>query len=269
MGHAPNYIIIDQDPAIRVILGKVFPATRHRFCMWHIMTKLGEKAGPVLAKDDVFRRKLNAIVWNEMINIDEFEEKWKGLMEDYELVESTWFQEMFELRSFWIPAYFRDMDMGGLIRTTSRSKGENSIFGRFFSNHSTLVEFLMHFESALDAQRYEEAELNAACEGHFAKFKTPLLLERHAASEYTVSIFHEVQTEIEKSCFSCSVISIAKNGQIDSYEIKRDDDTVLCVTHNPNDETISCTCRMFTRVGLLCRHIFLIFKDCRIDRIPA
>ncbi|XP_031101824.1 protein FAR1-RELATED SEQUENCE 9-like [Ipomoea triloba] len=140
--------------------------------------------------------------------------------------------------------------------------------GATYTMFSTLLYQCAVDLRAIDAQRYEKAKLNATCEGHFAKFKTPLLLERHADSEYTVSIFHEVQTEIENSCFSCSVISIAKNGETDCYEIKGDDDTVYCVTHNLNDETINCTCGMFTRVGLLCRHIFLIFKDCLIERIP-
>nr|GMD98985.1 protein FAR1-RELATED SEQUENCE 5-like [Ipomoea batatas] len=35
-----------------------------------------------------------------------------------------------------------------------------------------------------------------------------------------------------------------------------------------SETTASCSCRMFERVGLLCRHIFLVFKDARVDSIP-
>lgn len=36
----PNVVVTDQDPSVKEIIGDVFPRSRHRFCMWHIMQKL-------------------------------------------------------------------------------------------------------------------------------------------------------------------------------------------------------------------------------------
>ncbi|XP_074298359.1 protein FAR1-RELATED SEQUENCE 5-like [Silene latifolia] len=50
-------------------------------------------------------------------------------------------------RRKWIPAYFRDVPMGCLLRTTQRSESQNNFFKRFENAHGTLVEFLMRFSS--------------------------------------------------------------------------------------------------------------------------
>lgn len=70
MGHILACVITDQDPAMKEVIPQIFPDTRHRFCMWHIMTKVNEKVGVKLAKDEIFRRKLNAVVWDETLGRD-------------------------------------------------------------------------------------------------------------------------------------------------------------------------------------------------------
>ncbi|XP_019184816.1 PREDICTED: protein FAR1-RELATED SEQUENCE 5-like [Ipomoea nil] len=212
MGHEPTYIITDQDPAMRVAVPTVFKSARHRFCMWHIMSKVGDKVGSVVAKDQSFRRALNDVVWDESITIEEFESKWLGVMEAYGLSEHRWFRQMFDLRAFWILAFFRDLPMGGLLRTTSRSESQNSSFGGCTNCHASLVEFFFHFEGAIDCQRHKQAKLNAACEGHLPVVKTPLAIERYAAAVYTITVFYEVQAEIVAGCFDCSVVSSAVDG---------------------------------------------------------
>ena len=63
---------------------------------------------------------------------------------------------MYDLRSMWIPSYFKDIFMAGILRTTSRSESENSFFGHFLNTKLNLVEFWMRFNSALEAQRHKE-----------------------------------------------------------------------------------------------------------------
>lgn len=36
----PLVIVTDQDPSMKKSVPLVFPNTRHRFCMWHIMMKV-------------------------------------------------------------------------------------------------------------------------------------------------------------------------------------------------------------------------------------
>ncbi|XP_019152424.1 PREDICTED: protein FAR1-RELATED SEQUENCE 5-like [Ipomoea nil] len=269
MGDAPSCFVTDQDPAMRIALAEVYPTTRHRFCMWHIMMKVGEKVGPELSKDGVFRGKLNAIVWDEIQQPDVFETRWQALLGEYGLLDHNWFTQLWEARRYWIPAYFKDMILSGLVRTTSRSEGENSFFGRYLTHTSSLVEFYSHFESAVDAQRQIHTMLNAVCEGHFAPTQTDLKMERHALAVYTVTIFHEVQAEIYAGCYSCGVVSVDGAGDVINYGIKESENQQFQVHYNSSDSSATCTCSLFQRLGWLCRHIFLVFKNNHVDNIPS
>ena len=118
---------------------------------------------------------------------------------------------MYKIRSFWVPAYFRDLLMGGLIRTTSILESQNSFFGRYTSSRFTLVELLFHFDTATDSQRHEQMLNDVDCDTKFPDLKTPFSIEMHAAIEYTMKIFYQVQDEIYNSCFFC-IVKIEKQG---------------------------------------------------------
>ena len=42
-GHVPKVVVTDKDPAMKIAIEKIFPESRHRLCMWHIMQKLAGK----------------------------------------------------------------------------------------------------------------------------------------------------------------------------------------------------------------------------------
>ncbi|GJU70959.1 FAR1-related sequence 5-like protein [Tanacetum coccineum] len=98
-----------------------------------------------------FKERFDKIVWNMFIEPLEFEEKWAQLIEDFGLQSHKWLKKMFNLREIWIPAYFIDSPLYGLMRTTSRFESENSFFKSFTSPGATLVISLesqmIHVES--------------------------------------------------------------------------------------------------------------------------
>ncbi|XP_019190767.1 PREDICTED: protein FAR1-RELATED SEQUENCE 5-like [Ipomoea nil] len=268
MGSEPVLVVTDQDPAMRVAFPRVFKEAKHRFCMWHIMSKVGDKVGPSLSKNESFRSKLNSVVWSHYLEPAEFDHQWKVVMEEFGLLEHSWFVKMYDLRHLWIPAYFSDVSMNGLIRTTSRSESENSLFGSFTTPQSNLVEFFMHFDRAIDSQRYSINKLNSDSEACFPDLKTPLSMEKHVAYVYTLTVFYLVQAEICAACFSCRVLNVRDDQGILYYDIKDENDRVFRVVLNVAEVIASCGCKLFERVGLLCRHIFVVFKDLNLNSIP-
>ncbi|GJU14057.1 FAR1-related sequence 5-like protein [Tanacetum coccineum] len=127
-----------------------------------------------------------------------FEEKWAQLIEDFDLKKHKWLTKMFNLREIWIPAYFIDSPLFGLMRTTSRSESENSFFKSFTSPGATLVSFMMSYESAMERQRYRQEKLDFNTIDAAPKCITQLDIERHAARVYTRTMFLIVQTEINE-----------------------------------------------------------------------
>ena len=68
-----------------------------------------------------FKTKFKKIVWNMYIGPEEFERRWNNLMEEFGLVDHKWLSKMYSIRSSWIPAFFIDSPLCGLMRTASRS----------------------------------------------------------------------------------------------------------------------------------------------------
>ncbi|CAH9064884.1 unnamed protein product [Cuscuta epithymum] len=268
MGREPKCIITDQDPSMKIAIPQVFTKSCHRFCMWHIMEKVSKKVGPVLSKDSNFMTELNSIVWSHYLHPTEFELRWTNLMKEYELLNHNWLSHMFEIRDLWIPAYFGDIFMAGMLRTTSRSESENNFFNEFTNPNFSLVEFYMQFESAMDSQRHNSAQLTKVSESSIPDFKTPLHIERYASSVYNHSIFYLVQKEICCACFSCAVLSLHHEGCVFTYVISDERGFNFTVVHNSTDGSTVCSCKHFERNGILCRHIFFVLKEKKVNVIP-
>lgn len=97
-----------------------------------------------------FNNRFKLCVWNSESS-EEFEVRWKSIINDFKLEENGWLSQMYDIRSMWIPTYFNDMFLAGILRTTSRSESENSFFGNYLNKNLSLVEFWMRFDSAIEA----------------------------------------------------------------------------------------------------------------------
>ncbi|PWA80885.1 FAR1 DNA binding domain, Zinc finger, SWIM-type, MULE transposase domain, FHY3/FAR1 family [Artemisia annua] len=84
------------------------------------------KVGPDLCSKDDFKQRLCDIVWTDKINPDVFESEWESIMNDFSLNDKKWLNDMFEMRTKRIPAYFRHEPMSGLMRTTSSVQESDS-----------------------------------------------------------------------------------------------------------------------------------------------
>ncbi|KAK9665365.1 hypothetical protein RND81_14G107700 [Saponaria officinalis] len=144
----PHIIITDQDPAIRNSVPVVFKTARHRFCMWHIMKKVPDKIDIITRKDTDFLSRLNGIVWNKELDPTEFDDKWNEIIIEFGLEDNRWLSTMFDMKEYWIPAYFRDLHMGDIMSTTQRSESENSFFKKF-ENHYVFYEIQEEIKSSM------------------------------------------------------------------------------------------------------------------------
>ncbi|XP_074290170.1 protein FAR1-RELATED SEQUENCE 5-like [Silene latifolia] len=197
---------------------KAVPA-KHRFCMWHIMKKITDKVGSKICRDTDFLTRLNGVVWDDDLEPGEFEEKWLKVMNDFSLEDNTWLNGKFADRHTWIPAYFRNVPMGGLLRTTQRSESANSFFKRFENKYGTLTEFLVHYESATDHQMHllklrEEENANSIPETQYgSKWET------QAVRSYTHAMFYEFQNQVKLSINTCSLVGYTPLHPVTNFEV--------------------------------------------------
>ncbi|XP_022032939.1 protein FAR-RED IMPAIRED RESPONSE 1-like [Helianthus annuus] len=205
-GRAPPVIVTDQDPTMRKAIQDTWPESRHGLCMWHIIDKLTTKVGANLCNSTDFKKRLCDIVWTDALLPEQFETEWGVILTDFNLVNHEWLQSIYEIRDTWIPTYYRDEHMSGLMRTSSRSESENHFFGQFCNPNCTLVEFLGHFDFAIEAQRYEHRKND-----HDTRHTNPqifakeFVLEQQAANIFTRTIFFDAQLEIQTAIHKCGI----------------------------------------------------------------
>ncbi|XP_035834159.1 protein FAR1-RELATED SEQUENCE 5-like [Helianthus annuus] len=197
IGSQPKVVVTDQDPAMKKVVSVVFVDTRHRLCMWHVMHKLSLKVGVRLCNSTNFKERICGVVWRDIRTPEEFESEWEAVIAEFNLEDNDWLSDIFALRESWIRAYYRMEHMSGLMRTTSRSESENHFFGQVCNSKATLVEFMTHYETAIEAQRHTYRKND-----HESRYKRPQLkssyklLEGQVVDIYTKSIFCDVQAEL-------------------------------------------------------------------------
>ncbi|XP_042041356.1 protein FAR1-RELATED SEQUENCE 5-like [Salvia splendens] len=268
MGVAPRIIITDQDWGMRLAIEKVLSDTRHRLCMWHIMSKLFEKIPKSISNREQFSKEFKACVWSELVDPEEFDILWTGIVEKYGMGDHKWFKDMFVVRHMWIPAYFRDVPMGSLMRTTSFSESENSFFKRYSKPLFNFADFTLQYNNAIDAQRNQTEKLDYYDSVISPKYATDLAFEKQLASVYTDRMFRVVQELISEADKSCQMISMSTLENIEVFKVSDARKKTFTVTHEKETESFDCECKLFERCGYLCSHLFFVLRNKDVNNIP-
>ncbi|XP_022031805.1 protein FAR1-RELATED SEQUENCE 9-like [Helianthus annuus] len=145
---------------------------------------VGSQPKVVVTGQDPAMKKAISVVFADTRH--RFESEWEVVIGEFNLVDNDWLSDIFALRESWIPAYYRMEELSGLMRTTSRSESENHFFGQVCDSKATLVEFMTHYETTIEEQRYTHQKND-----HESRYKRPQLkinyqvLEGQAADIYT------------------------------------------------------------------------------------
>lgn len=269
MGRVPSCVITDQCPAIKKALAKHWPSAKHRLCMWHIMTKLPAKISPKLASNKKFMETMKSVVYSEHFSPIEFEEAWTSVVSKYKLEDNDWLTGLFKIRRNWIPAYFNNIEMAGLLRTTSRSESLNFFFQHFHESGDTLVEFYSSFESAMDKQRLHNAADDKRSK-QTPQRETTMPIELDASRIYTLEIYYLVREQIKEACFHITIPDMSKDNDSRHFTCKDDllQGKLFQVSVREPDHHVQCSCKFYFRKGFLCRHAFAALHQCNVQIIP-
>nr|GEV63547.1 protein FAR1-related sequence 5 [Tanacetum cinerariifolium] len=215
-----------------------------------------------------FKEKLNKIVWNVYIGLEEFKYRWVKLMEEFKL---------------------------------ENHKEWNSFFSHFTNSGSTLMNFMKCFETAMKKQRHVQEKMDHKTIDVIPKLKTFLKIARHVSNVYTRSLFELVQKEIFVGLWHCQIDSKSlvegsevciikespyvyempkkkkKPQSVDKVKDKAEEnntvdlffkkDELYKVLRNVEDGSFVCSCQLFVRVSISCKHIFCVFKNANVEMI--
>ncbi|KAF5451928.1 hypothetical protein F2P56_026982 [Juglans regia] len=271
-GIAPKAIITDQDRAMKNAIAIVFPESRHRFCLWHILKKVPEKLGCYGSYKNGMKTALMRCVYDTQTP-DEFEKCWDQLLSTYNLHENVWLQSLYTEREHWVPAFLKMVFWAGMS-TTQRSESMNAFFDGYVHAKTNLKEFVDQYDNALKKKIENE---NAA---DFQSFNVTIPcisrspIEKKYQDLYTNAKFREVQHQLT-GIIDLDPVLLKSDVHGKTYlvedEVRVEEFTKL-VTYSVNfcedDAVAKCSCGLFEMRGIVCRHIFAVFKCNGIKIIP-
>ncbi|KAG6669101.1 hypothetical protein CIPAW_01G219800 [Carya illinoinensis] len=271
-GKAPNTIITDQDRAMKNAIAIVFPNTRHRYCLWHILKKVPEKLGSHTQYQSGLKSKLLSCVYDSL-TIEEFENSWNILKDTFNLHENAWLQSLYAEREFWVPVYLKNTFWAGMS-TTQRSESMNAFFDGYVHARTNLKEFVDQFDNALKKKIENENQAGF----HSFNFTIPCIshlgLEKKFQDVYRNEKFREVQQEIMGMIY-CHCRFEKMDGVIATYsvddEIKAENfikEVTYTVLFNEAECEAKCICGLFEMRGIICRHILAIFSARKVRELP-
>ncbi|XP_022841930.1 protein FAR1-RELATED SEQUENCE 5-like [Olea europaea var. sylvestris] len=269
--HAPHGIITDQDRAMQNAIQVVFPNTKHRLCLWHILKKLPEKFGYQVDKGSIFG-DIHGLVYDSQ-STGEFEDGWRTIIDTYELHDNDWLSGLYENRGHWVPCFFKTTFWASMS-TTQRSESMNAFFDGYVHSKTSLKQFVKQYERALRNKVEKEFQVDFKSFSQMVPCATQLEMEQQYQSVYTISKFREVQAEFTGKVY-CDIQSTSKDSSKVTYEVR---DTIMCeghrrkktytVSYERDECEIICNCHLFEFWGILCRHAITVLALNDVTHIP-
>jgi hypothetical protein len=251
-------IFTDQDRAMKSAINKVFPNTRHRFCLWHILKKLPEKFGSH-SQYTAIKNAIRSCVYDSQ-TCEEFDASWQTLLDCYNLEDNAWLRGLYSERTFWVPAYLKGVFWAGMT-TTQRSESMNAFFDGYVHSSTSLKEFVDQYDNALRSKVEKENLADFSSFNVMISCVSEFPFEMQFQKLYTHDKYKEVQKEIRDVLY-CSNSFLKSEGGISTYQviervrINGAYTKKLCFTVYYNEPSceLNCSCCWFESIGILCRH---------------
>ena len=269
---SPEGIVTDQCKAMQNAIEIVFPHTRHRWCLWHIMKKIPEK----LQGYSQYKRikcELKKLVY-ESVNVLDFESGWSEFLMKYELQNNEWLGTLYEDKYRWVPAYLKSNFWAGMS-TTQRSEGLNAFFDGFINSTTTLHHFVVQYNNALKHKAEKKCEADFASMNTIIPCATHSLIERQFQENYTNAKFEKIQKEF-RSKMNCVIKNVHVDDFVSNYVVLQEclwdghrENKYHKVIYNSHTQTITCTCLLFEFRGILCRHCLVVLAQEEVKTVHS
>ncbi|XP_038717223.1 protein FAR1-RELATED SEQUENCE 5-like [Tripterygium wilfordii] len=215
---SPAGIITDQDRAIKNAIEVVFPATRHRLCLWHIMKKVSEKLGSYKEYENIIY-DLGEAVYDSQSTY-EFERCWESMIAKFHLTDNGWLKIMYDLSEIWVPIYVKNFFWVGMS-STQRSEGVNAFLDGYVNSKTTLRQFVEQYNNALRDKAEKESKVDFNSFNKQLKCATSYGMEKQILNLYTQNKFKEFQNELTELIY-CGIKSVVNNENLAHFYVEED-----------------------------------------------
>ncbi|XP_073016709.1 protein FAR1-RELATED SEQUENCE 5-like [Primulina eburnea] len=267
-GKQPETIFTDQCQAMMNAIETIFPHSHHRLCQWHINQNAPSHLGS-LNGDSSFKR-----LWNKCMthyeSEEEFESTWSIMIDKYNLSGHKWLNGMYTLRYKWATAFSNHKFSAGLL-AISRSEVTNAVLKRSSNSAISLYDFVVNYEKIQQSWREKEKAEDTRCHHKNA----PTMLKNNpmlnsAADVYTLTVYKLFELEFINSLNMQFIeMPLDFSAVILYFKVKSHDENsrVRHVLFNKESTEVKCSCQKFESMGILCKHILMVFNFMNVNYI--
>ncbi|XP_016207194.1 protein FAR1-RELATED SEQUENCE 5-like [Arachis ipaensis] len=262
-GKAPQSVITDGDPAMRIAIQSVFPDAHHRLCAWHLL-----RNATANVSDPRFTQMFRHCMLADM-EIDEFEAHWEAMLNECGVREVEWVKDLYTKKHAWAIAYIRGRFFAG-VRTTSRCESLHAKLGRFVESRYGVLEFVRNFQRCVDFLRDTEDELDFR-----SWYGTPVLqtefveLEKSRWTMFTREMFLRFRDSL-KRCVRVRICEFNDTENPHAYTLQKYQRPEMNwkVYRDPVANRFTCTCMRLESFGIPCVHILSVCVRLDLVEIP-
>lgn len=188
---------------------------------------------------------------------------------DYKCHKNPWLEKLYDCREKWCPAFNKDYFSGGIL-SSQRSETTNHSISRKLTKTAGLCDFYSSFVSVVSEWRSKENGEDFRCaQGMPNMMVDDVKLLSHAREVYTIEIYYMFEEQFLKGA-ACHQDSVFDDGCHLKYHVWRPDKDIIRheVSFKPTNLDISCSCKLFSELGILCCHCLRIMNVHCICSIP-
>jgi hypothetical protein len=145
---------------------------------------------------------LQSVFFRVAFLLNEMTKSYEWLCRTFRSWGEWWLTNRFEICKSWIPAFFMDVPLVEVLRTTSRSESSNSFFNRFILRKLSFIEFWLRFDMTL------ELNVDYIREHGTTLLSTPWSMDKQGSIVYTYEVFKNFNAEVIAARNHCSIVVI-------------------------------------------------------------
>ncbi|KAK9948534.1 hypothetical protein M0R45_004105 [Rubus argutus] len=262
----PKTIFTDEDTAMTTAIANVLPETRHQLCTWNISKNATLQLASHCANPE-FKKHVNKC-FHDCYTEDEFKAAWDDMITIFNLDSNSWLKMLYSLREKWCPAFSLDT-FSANIASSQRGESMNNIFHQMSRTTGDLISFVHYYEKKTKEMQLTELEDDFRCRNAMPRLRINSGIFKHAASEYTVKMYSFFENEL-MCIFGVRMNEVSSDGNGCIYEaIEEGHQRVYRIQYNCFTAKVSCSCKLFESMGLLCRHALKVLDLKNFTSIPA
>ncbi|XP_075103798.1 protein FAR1-RELATED SEQUENCE 5-like [Nicotiana tabacum] len=140
----PKTIFTDQDATMSKAISLVMPEVYHRLCVWHIEKNAAKHLNQIYKRYASFRGDFRKCIY-EYEDEENFMDTWNTMIDEYNLHENEWLQEIYVLREKLFAPYRKKTFSGGM-NITQLSESLSGDLKDYWQSDYNLVQLFKHYD---------------------------------------------------------------------------------------------------------------------------